>query len=152
MLLQISISELLDDSDGRVQPNARFATLLSCIGIAVDPVAIFDQYVDDVLIGGGDVLLFQSPDNPLNRIIFDLYRDPEDQLDLITIGIFCLSAIQEPVVRALTDFFLNCRKQIYLSLGSASSQLRDLADPSKYPRIRMESGYRQKIIFIQGMK
>lgn len=146
VLIQVSVWDLVQHVNERCLPHSTLLEILRQLGLDIDLVKICNRYIDETLLGEGDVLIFKSAANPGSTVIFDLFRDPCDQLDLIIVGILCPEDNQASICKLLINFFIECRAQVYFSISVGNAKLRELADPSSYPRSRPETAYVQKAI------
>ncbi|TXD88023.1 hypothetical protein FUT87_11975 [Mitsuaria sp. TWR114] len=147
--LMVSIWDIVTELDERFVPNTKFSTFLSHVAIEADLVGLCDRYIDETSVGEGDVFIFKSSDGSGQTLVIDLFRDEQDQLDLISIGFICLPSNRTLVAELLMNFFNACGTQISFGYSAANNYLRELADESGYPRERGSRPYMQKLIFAE---
>lgn len=146
ILIQVSVWDLVQHVNECCLPNSKMFEILRQIGVDIDLVQICNRYIDETSPGEGDVLIFGSSANQNSKVIFDLFRDPYDQLDLIVVGILCSDDDHASICKSLMNFFIECQTQVYFSISVGNATLRELAEPSNYPRLRPETGYMQKAV------
>ncbi|NBF03974.1 hypothetical protein GV819_16900 [Pseudomonas sp. Fl5BN2] len=126
-------------------PNADLAAALNVMGIMLNITELYDAYFDDTPVGAGDVHIYPSTENE-SFLVIDLYRDPTDQLDIVTASLKIEPAVLHLTLPHLRAFFDGAECQVALRQSSHSQQLRSLIDDSRYPALVDESGYQQQLI------
>ncbi|WP_431263012.1 hypothetical protein ACQ859_23510 [Roseateles chitinivorans] len=129
----------------QLRPEPELAGLLSDARIELDLVALCNYYLDELRLGGGDVLVFRSSAHAGELIAIDLFREPQDQLDLIYIAYVCDPSRRSVVSSGLLRFFQGCRTQVSYQMSVHHEFVRKMLDVRSYPRLR-EKGYRQKLL------
>lgn len=145
-LLVVSIWDLVSEVDDRLIPSREFSSFLDHVSIDIDPVRLCNFYIDQIKIGEGDVLLLRSSADSSQVLVFDLFRDKADQLDLVSIGFICSLALRVDAGKLLFRFFNSCSTQISFSANAANGTLRDLVNESNYPRAHGTDGYAQQLM------
>lgn len=140
-----SVVDLIVEVNEQLRPDLELAGLLSDAGIELDLVALCNYYLDELRLGGGDVLVFRSSAHAGELIAIDLFREPQDQLDLIYIGYVCDPSRRSVVSSGLLRFFQGCRTQVSYQMSVHQEFVRKMLDASCYPRLR-EMGYRQRLL------
>lgn len=74
-LLQVSIWDLVREVGRSFMPNPALSRVLSELGVSANLVQLCDKYIDETLIGEGEVHIYKSKYSN-NKVIFDLSRDP----------------------------------------------------------------------------
>lgn len=111
--------------------------------VAVVPVAL--KWTADPVIAGNRL-------KPPSQNVFAvyLYRDPTDQMDIVTLAVGC-EAYGLPIVRTqLRAFFDAASCQVHYEEASYSARLRRMTDPRTYPVIMEDSGYAQQMHEVHG--
>jgi hypothetical protein len=102
-----SISIILDYNDNVINPN--FSGIMEALGIYVDAEKIrdfnFDQESDE-----GDLWVIGNHKN--NCMVFDLYVDPQDQMDVIYFGVICSNEKRDRIYELLTAIKERTQKKI----------------------------------------
>ncbi|MFX1682671.1 hypothetical protein PV762_25940 [Mitsuaria sp. CC2] len=145
-LLHISVWDLVTEIDDQLVPKDQLAQLLADAKISVDFVDLCNRYIDETPIGAGDVLLFRSGLYESEMIALDLFRDPEDQQDMVYLAYSCDPLRQKLVAESLLSFFESCKMQVSFSMGNHLVFARQMISLEVNPRPRGEHGYKQKII------
>lgn len=130
--------------DGPV-PNADLAAALNTLGIALDIGKLYTSYFDDTPVGAGDVHIYPGTESA-SLLVIDLYRDPTDQLDIVSISLKIEPRLLLLALPHLRGFFDAAECQVAFRQSSHSQQLRALIDETRYPAPADENGYRQQLI------
>ena len=141
----VSMPDFITWTEDMHIPNADLSAALSAMGIALNITDLYDAYFDDTPVGTGDVHIYPSDKNK-SFLIIDLYRDPTDQLDIVTISLKIESELLTLVLPHLRRFFDAAECQVAFRQSSHSQQLRSLMDEGRYPVLIDESGYRQQLV------
>ncbi len=147
-IIEVSVLDLLVESESTTSANPVLASFLEACGLTIDLVALSKKYIDETFVGAGDVFISRSDSQPGNAIVFDMFRFPEDQLDLITIGFKSSPESQAFAAKELLKFFVGCRTQVSFSMDSYSILLRDLMDSFSYPKLKKLNNYVQNLVEI----
>ena len=101
--------------------------------LQVDARALYLEYFDQVRVGGGDMIVFNSTRSPRNRFAIDMYRDASDQQDLIRFAVLCHPLLSERVRFHLRAFFDATRCPIAYEETVGSTRIWDMFDTGRYP-------------------
>lgn len=152
----VSMADILqwDESEMECRPNVYLAKVLECLNVDIDLLALYDNYLNKVMVGRGDVYLYKEQAESDSFIAFDLFKEPSDQLDLINISIRCNSESLPDVRANVRYFFDSCATKISLEESNLSARVIDKVDVNNYPRVIEVSNYRQrlKVYSDQGIK
>ncbi|WP_047304861.1 hypothetical protein [Pseudomonas fluorescens] len=141
----VSMPDFVTWAEDRHLPNADLAAALSTLGIALDINQLYTRYFDDTPVGTGDVHVYPSTGSQ-SLLVIDLYRDPTDQLDIVSVSLKIEPALLPLALPLLRGFFDAAECQVAFRQSSHSQQLRSLIDESRYPAPSDESGYHQQLI------
>lgn len=147
-LLEVSVWDLVDEIDGELISHPVLDDILREKFPSLDLLALCNYYSDEVLVGRGDVFLHRSSKHPAEVVVIDLYKNLQDQQDLIRFGLICSSDSQPIMAEKIVEFFASCTTQAYLGISVGHPLLRDLINPSMYPRKKAASDYSQKLICV----
>ena len=84
-----------------INPNLK--KIMEILGLTIDINEINSIY-NNTPCNKGDILVYGN--HAKNCIVFDLYKDPTDQLDVINFGVVCKKSISDKV-RELVEAMLN---------------------------------------------
>jgi hypothetical protein len=136
----VSMADLVDWSDESCKApkeNPRLQAIFVALGGAIDVVPLYLEYFgDDYRAGSGDVHVYTFEAAPNSVAVFDLYNEPTDQLDLVTLYVRCDASASLQVARLVQEFFNSAEVQASASQTCVSIHLRDAIDASQFPRSR----------------
>ncbi|MDU4253103.1 hypothetical protein [Pseudomonas sp.] len=96
--------------------------------------ALYDLYFDQTPVGQGNVYVFLGNDQPESLLAFDLYREPTDQLDIVTVGVCVPADAVAQIKPLLRSAFDQASCQILYEEGNILQGVQQLIDPSGYPK------------------
>ncbi len=108
--------------------------------------ALYDLYFDGTPIGQGDVHAFVNSAQPKNMLVFNLYRDLTDQLDIIAVIVSTSRERVTQVKPLLRQVFDLASCQIHYEEGSFLSAFKEITNAEGYPRVIGENAYRQQLL------
>jgi len=120
------------------------------LGVTLDLPALHDLYFDRTPLGEGAVHVYQPVPGHRNLIAIDMYRDPADQLDIVTVAIRCTEECREIVKNQLRTFFDSAECQVGYEEVSYSPRLERMIDPENYPKSFLAPAYEQPIHYFYG--
>lgn len=142
-LVTLSIMELVnypDEDSDEYEEDYLFNNLLESMEIEVPFKKLYERYFETP-VNTGDVLIYRS-NSTEDYIIFDTYKEPYDQLDLIRLGVQTGNIKEEKIREIFRSLYDRCRTKIHYREGQVI--LGDLADPCSYPkRIQNNKMYKQ---------
>lgn len=141
----VSMPDFVTWAEDEHLPNADLAAALKCMGIALDIIELYTRYFDATPVGTGDVHIYPGTESA-SLLVIDLYRDPTDQLDIVSVSLKIEPAAMPLALPHLRGFFDAAECQVAFRQSSHSQQLRSLIDESRYPAPVDESGYQQQLI------
>lgn len=141
----VSMPDFVEWVEDQHTPNADLEAALNAMGIALDITELYNTYFDDTTVGEGDLHLYASAENE-SFLVINLYRDLDDQLDIVTASLKVEPCLLPLALPHLRRFFDAAECQVAFRQSSHSQQLRSLIDDSRYPTLMEESGYRQRLI------
>jgi hypothetical protein len=147
-LMIVSASDLVQwPSKGAPESaNPRFADVAKALGVKVDAVALCRMYFEQLQPTEGDVYLHvNSATGALLAV--DLYKDPTDQLDLITVCCRMRSA-SVAVRHSFRAFFDSVEHQLMYEEGRWIKAVDERIDQAAYPRSVSGSSYSQKLVVV----
>lgn len=109
--------------------------------------ALYDLYFDRTPTGHGDVYAFLSSHQPESLLAFDLYKDPTDQLDIVTVGVCAPSDAAAQVKPLLRSAFDQASCQILYEEGNILQRVQQMIDPRGYPKSFGNGAFRQQLLF-----
>ncbi len=143
----VSMTDLVSWAEGTgdtPEENARLQAIFVAIGGRISVVPIYlDYFESEYRAGRGDVHVYTFEGSPNSVVALDLYNDPEDQLDLVTVHVRCDRSALQRVRGLVCDFFNSADVQACMSQQSVSVNLRNAIDASKFPRRRDGSAHLQ---------
>ena len=92
-----SISIILDYDDDEINPE--LSGIMDALGINIDAEKLQDFYFDQKS-GEGDLWVIGNHRN--NCMVFNLYADPHDQMDIISFGVICTKEKHERIYDLMT--------------------------------------------------
>jgi hypothetical protein len=143
----VSMTDLVDwsdDSSNTPQENSKLQAIFTALGGAIDVAPLYLAYFEDEYRAGrGNVHVYTFDSAPNSVVALDLYNDPADQLDLITLFVKCDKAASRHIGALVFEYFNSADIQASATQQSVSTRLRDAIDPSRFPRQRSESAHVQ---------
>ncbi|WP_456021704.1 hypothetical protein [Pseudomonas protegens] len=146
--LVISISDLFQWSDDDIPSLlGSWTQMIELLGLNKTKIAaLHDLYFDSTLIGQGSVHAFVSDVEPENTMVFDLYRELTDQLDIIQVLVSVSKALVIPAKSLLRQAFDLASYQIHYEEGNCLKAFEDAIDIENYPKMIEESNYDQQLL------
>jgi hypothetical protein len=143
-MLDFTVDTGEGDDDFEINPHIHSA--LDILGITADLRKLYQLYFETP-DGQGDVHAFYGPESTRNVFAIDLYRDPTDQLDIISFGVRCDRNLEMIVKPRLRSFFDSAAIQLGFEEANISTRLRALLGESQYA-VLVEAGKfaRQQIL------
>lgn len=108
---------------------------------------LYDLYFDQTPVGQGDVYVFLGNDQPESLLAFDLYRDPTDQLDIVTVGVCVPADAVTQIKSLLRSAFDQASCQIIYEEGNFLQRVQQMIDPSGYPKNIGNGAFLQRLLF-----
>ncbi len=102
-----SISIILDYDDDEINPD--FSGIMDALRIYIDAQKLQDFYFDQKS-GEGDLWVIGNHKN--NCMVFDLYADPYDQMDVISFGVICTKEKLDCIYNLMTAIKEKTQKKI----------------------------------------
>jgi hypothetical protein len=132
-LLTLSLTELVtypDDYNDYYEEHSLVRELIRVLKIDFPIKQIHERYFNDP-VNTGDVLLFKSNEGSNNFIIIDTYKDPFDQLDLVSFGAQVNSNDIVETREIFRRIYDKCR--VPISYREGQGVLNEKSTPSNYP-------------------
>lgn len=108
---------------------------------------LYDLYFDRTPTGQGDVYAFVSSHQPESLLVFDLYRDLTDQLDIVTVGVCAPADAVLQVKPLLRSAFDQASCQILYEEGNILQRVQQMIDPRSYPKSFGNGAFLQQLLF-----
>lgn len=116
-------------------PNPDLQAVFDALGVKIEILSIHHDYFDDAYRAGrGDVHVYPVKGDPDTVVVLDLYSDPHDQLDLVSLLMRCKPSSVTEIARLVSVFFNGASAQVHTSQQSVSIRLRRSIDKTQYPR------------------
>ena len=132
------------DDDFEINPHIK--AVIEALGSTIDLRGLHRLYFDETPVGKGDVHAFHRPQGSRNVFVIDLYREPTDQLDIVSFAIRCDERLAPFVKSRLRSFFDAAEIQLAFEETHSSSRLNLMLDESRYPRLLEERGFTHRQI------
>jgi hypothetical protein len=135
-------------SDDRINP--KLSEIMNVLDVKIDIKQIENIYVHTPC-NQGDILVFGDHAN--NCIVFDLYKDPTDQLDIIYFGVVCNEKMYNTMYELIYGMYKEIDKKVKFSAYDINSPSWEKAvingeDTFSFNSYRDHSVITQKIIYI----
>ena len=102
-----SISIILDYDNDEINPD--FSGIMDALNLYIDAEKLQDFYFDQKP-GVGD--LWVIGDHKNNCMVFNLYVDPQDQMDVISFGVICTKEKHDRIYNLITAIKEKTQKKI----------------------------------------
>ncbi|MGK9237065.1 hypothetical protein KXS07_35480 [Inquilinus limosus] len=129
------------DGDDDFEINQHIQAVIGVLGATADLRSLYRLYFDETPMGKGDVHAFHGPEGSRNVFVIDLYREPTDQLDIVSFAVRCDELLGPIVKSRLRSFFDSAAIQLGFEEANSSSRLSLMLDESRYPRLLGERGF-----------
>lgn len=143
----VSMTDFLDwdESENCCGANQYLKKVVESLNVQLDLVRLHDFYFDNILVGRGDVHLYKESPDAESFIAVDLFKEPTDQLDLVSISVRCNTSRLKDIRLNMRSFFDSASCKVLLEETNISPRIIEKIDPENYPRIFDVSNYRQKL-------
>lgn len=145
--IAISITDLFffpDENCDDVQIRSEFLNLLNFLDLKIDIVSFYNFYFDNVKADEGDIYIY---DNKKNILVIDLYKDPFDQIDCISLLVRYGGKLNKEFNKMISDFFNNSEYKIAYTANFGSPRLnRILNEPvNEIEPSKLDEFYKKRI-------
>ena len=150
--LAVSMSDLVHwhgDGDDDFEASREIQSVVDCLGLDVDTKHLYKKYFHETDAGQGDVYAFLNRHESENFLAIDTYREPTDQLDIISIFISASPKLASTVKSKLRKLFDSASCQVVYEEANSLPKIQELLSKNRYPLTIAESGYRQNLIVQQ---
>lgn len=137
------------DSDDDFEVNREIQFVVDCLGLDADIKHLYKKYFYETDVGQGDVYAFLNRLEPENLFAIDMYREPTDQLDIISIFASTSPNLALTIKSKLRKLFDSASCQVAYEESNTLPKLQQLLEYDKYPITFEEGGYRQNLIVRQ---
>lgn len=143
----VSMHELIswDETQSCARPNAFLARILSIFHLKLDLLSLHDYYFESVRVGQGDVFVYRNKATSPDLVAFDLYKEPSDQLDLISMAVVCRPELANEARDNIRSFYDAADCKLCLEESNISGKVIEMIAESNYPKEFPNSNYRQKL-------
>lgn len=143
----VSANDLIEwDEDAQcAHPNRYLANILAAFHLQLDLLTVHDHYFDGIRVGQGDVFLYRETSSSQNLLALDLYKEPSDQLDLISMAIVSSTELAETVRDNVRAFYDGAQCKVCLEESNISGKVIEMIAESNYPKTFEHSNYRQQL-------
>lgn len=136
--------------EGPFLPNADLQAVLDTMQIKVNLCDLCDFYFDEIAVGSGDIVVFNSAIYANSYLIVDCYRDLTDQLDIVTFYIYSPdTTLTEKLKPHLRHFFDSAQYPINYQEACTSPIVERIMHTQSGEQICVidDSNYEQRVWF-----
>jgi len=135
-----SIHIVLDHDDDMVNPA--FSEIMDVLGIYIDAEKLVDFYLDQK---SGEGYLWVIGDHKSNCMVFDLYADPHDQMDVISFGVICKKEHSGRIYALMNAMKEKTQKKLHFASNDITRKRSWLSAVSAGENKYSTGGFTQKI-------
>jgi hypothetical protein len=143
--IAVSVSDLFVWSDAGEVVSAKesLTDLMQALDVKCDAVDLLHKY-DGVPSGQGDMYVYDGGAKD-TELAFNLYKEPSDQLDLISV--YCRTQTFNSAARAaFRSLFDAAQYQVHYEEANRLDRVVQFLNRSAYPRPIGDAGYMQQLV------